>query len=60
MPLSRVSKGVGIIFHILLNYFENNSACDGVVNYVVAHILQHLVGLVFEYLKPDLEFRLSL
>jgi len=57
--LKRVSKGAGIIFHILLNYFENNSVCDGVVNYVVERILQHLVGLVFEYLKQDLEFRPS-
>jgi len=48
-----------MIFHILLNYFENNSVCDGVVNYVVERILQHLVGLVFEYLKQDLEFRPS-
>lgn len=49
-----------MLFHVLLNYFENNSVCDAVVNYVVAHILQHLVGLVFEYLKQDLEFRLFL
>lgn len=47
-------------FRVLLNYFENNSVFDDVVNYVIAHILQHLVGLVFEYLKQDLEFRLSL
>lgn len=48
------------MIHVLLNYFESNSACDDVVNYEVVRILQHLVGLVFVHSKRDLESRLSL
>lgn len=42
--LSGIFKEILRTIHILLNYFENNSVCDDVVNYVIARILQHLVG----------------
>lgn len=36
-----------------LSYFGNNSVSDDAEDYEVSHILQHLVGLIFEYLKQD-------